>query len=345
MEITIETTEQDYISFYRNYALRQRWLWRFSALLISAVILSTFISLSQFYLFNLLWIGIVLSLLFFVFPYFFSIKKLKNGYELSFNPTGQKTYKPFASGIEIIDDATTTFLKYEEIKEIGRMGNFVFILKKTPGYYILPAAYFPSDQVRDHFLKIITNGIANSKGIKAKIPLTFKPGYLIGIICLIPLIGAITGFVLIILGIVHYKDKVFVILGCLGILFTIGFYSYLFHFTQRSSSVKSAYAEITQGELNDWVKCIEFYRLQKGSYPDSLPQIDTKNSFITIADPLQTSSGNDKTGTFQYQKVGQKYLLFSVGKDGVPNTPDDIYPNFKNADTSKLGFIPKAITN
>jgi hypothetical protein len=92
--------------------------------------------------------------------------------------------------------------------------------------------------------------------------------------------------------------------------------------------------------LNDLVKTIEFYKLQNGAYPDSLVQVETKDSFTSIDDPLQ-SFKTKKSIPYQYHKVGNRYLLFSVGKDGVANTKDDIYPNINVADTSKVGFIRK----
>jgi hypothetical protein len=143
-----------------------------------------------------------------------------------------------------------------------------------------------------------------------------------------------------ILGIVHYKDKVFIIMGAVGMLITIGIYGSMIYFTEHSDVIDSGFADIAQTQLNDLVKSIEFYKLQNGTYPDSLQQIDTKGSFISIDDPLQAFRQR-KAVQYQYQRKGNKYLLFSVGKDGKPNTPDDIYPTLTNADTSKLGFIGK----
>ena len=42
---------------------------------------------------------------------------------------------------------------------------------------------------------------------------------------------------------------------------------------------------------------------------------------------------------FEYKKIGNKYTLFSVGIDGIPNTADDIYPNIFDSDSSKFGFM------
>jgi len=38
-----------------------------------------------------------------------------------------------------------------------------------------------------------------------------------------------------------------------------------------------------------------------------------------------------------YQKLGDKYILFSVGIDGIPNTSDEIYPVLSVQDSTKFG--------
>jgi hypothetical protein len=340
MEITIETTEQDHIDFYRDYSLKRKWLQRLLILLAVDFLVSSFVPMSSVYLVNVFFIGIILAPFFIGIPYLLSKKRITNAYEKSPRMIGKKTYKPFATGIEITDETGITFLKYEDIKQVGKAGNFIFLILLDGSYYLLPIWYFSSVHEAGHFLSIVTNGIANVKGIEPKTPLTFKPIYLIGILCFIPLLGAIAGVVLIILGIVHFRDKVFIFIGAAGILFTVALYGSLFYVAENSGFADKGFAKIAQTQLNDLVKSIEFYKLQNGSYPDSLQQIETKDSFISIDDPLQTFK-QKKTVTYQYHRIGSKYLLFSVGKDGKPNTPDDIYPTLTSADTSKLGFIRK----
>ncbi|MEO6849483.1 MAG: type II secretion system protein GspG, partial [Mucilaginibacter sp.] len=187
------------------------------------------------------------------------------------------------------------------------------------------------------------SGIANANGIRPSEPFTFKSGYLVGLICLVPLIGAFAGIVLIILGLVHYKDKVFVIMGAIGITITVVLYGSLFYASQNTDVFKSGFADITQTQINDLVKSIEFYKMQNGSYPDSLQQVENKGSFISIYDTMSEMKVGSKAITYQYHKVGNKYILFSVGIDGKANTRDDIYPTLSVVDTSKLGFVRKKI--
>ncbi|BAU52278.1 type II secretion system protein GspG [Mucilaginibacter gotjawali] len=341
MEIVVETTEYDHIDFWRDYSLRRNWLQRCLFLIIAGLILSAFRPISSVYLINLLFLGIILAPLFIGIPYFESKKRIRKAYDSIVSPTALRMYKPFASGIEITGESPATFLRYEDIRQVGRTGNFIYLVPKFGGYYLLPVGCFSSVEEIEHFFRVVKNGVANTKGVPVKEPFTFKPGYLVAILCLIPVIGFFAGLVVLILGIVHYKDKVYIIMGAIGMLITIGIYGSMIYFVQTSGIVKDGFANIAQIQLNDLVKDIEFYKLQNGAYPDSLQQIQTKDSFTSIDDPTQAINGNKKSVTYQYQRKGNKYLLFSVGKDGIANTADDIYPNLSNADTSKLGFIRK----
>jgi len=342
MEITTETTEEDHVSFYKEYGLKRNWLAKTFILVIVDMVLSAFSMPGAVYLVNFIVIGALLFLFFYWIPYLLAKARFKKEYNNLLSPTGQKTYRPFAIGIEIEDDQGTTFLRFENVKQAGQTDNFIFFIVAN-GYYLLPKWCFSSVNEANHFLSLSKNGIASAKGVKQREPLTFKPAYLVGLICLIPLIGAIAGVILIILGIAHYKDRVFIIIGAIGILITVAVYGSLFYSVQNSDIVKDGFARIAQSNLNDLVKNIEFYKLQNGTYPDSLQQVVTKDSFTSIYDPSQVSftSDNQQQQVFQYHKKGNKYLLFSVGKDGKPYTADDIYPTITGGDTSKMGFIRK----
>ena len=44
---------------------------------------------------------------------------------------------------------------------------------------------------------------------------------------------------------------------------------------------------------------------------------------------------------YHYEKVGERYKLYSVGLDRIENTTDDIYPTLPSPDSTKIGFIKK----
>lgn len=169
-----------------------------------------------------------------------------------------------------------------------------------------------------------------------------KPPYLLGLLCLIPLIGAFVGLGLIFYGIFRYKDRKLVIIGSIGLIITVAVYSFVFYNLKYGKNATNGFAKISQTELNSLVKSIEFYKLQKGTYPYSLEQLRESDKMVLIYDPLLTRKmdNNIKT-TFEYKKIGEKYTLFSVGIDGIPNTADDIYPIVSDKDSIKFGLIKK----
>jgi len=50
-----------------------------------------------------------------------------------------------------------------------------------------------------------------------------KPPYLLGLLCIIPLVGAFIGLGLLLYGLIKYKDKWLSIIGAAGILWTVIF--------------------------------------------------------------------------------------------------------------------------
>lgn len=165
-----------------------------------------------------------------------------------------------------------------------------------------------------------------------------KPPYLLGLLCLIPLVGAMVGLGLLLYGIFRYRDKWLIAIGAFGIVFTIVIYSSLFAFMMRSDVTADGFKSIAQTQLNQLVEEIEFYRLQHGNYPDSLHQLLKTDGFAPIHDVLQ-GSRMLKSVYFNYEKIGDKYTLFSSGKDGIPHTADDFYPQIDIPDSSKIGLI------
>ena len=128
-------------------------------------------------------------------------------------------------------------------------------------------------------------------------------------------------------------------MGVFGIVWTIAIYSALFYISFRSPIGKQAYAGLSQQNLNGLVVEIEFYKTQHGSYPDSLEQLHSNNKFIFINDPTQSTFFSQITPLYNYEKRGDKYILFSSGIDGIPNTKDDLFPQVTISDSSKTGLI------
>jgi Type II secretion system (T2SS), protein G len=165
-----------------------------------------------------------------------------------------------------------------------------------------------------------------------------RPPYLLGLLCLIPLVGALVGLGLLLYGIFKYKDKWLIMIGAFGIGFTIFIYSMLFYSFEHSSVVKNGFQTISQMQLNSLVRYVEFYKLQNGEYPDDLDQISKDDKLAPVNDALQTSSFKQQS-YYNYKREGDKYRLFSSGIDGIPGTRDDLYPEIIIKDSSKIGLI------
>ena len=170
------------------------------------------------------------------------------------------------------------------------------------------------------------------------IPAKSKPPYLLGLICLVPLVGAFVGLGLLLYGLLKYKDKWLSIIGVAGILWTIIVYSTLFYAGSHASIFKKGFEDISQMQLNSLVKNVEYYKLIHGQYPDSLKQVLEDDKLAPINDAAQGMRTKGDT-YFNYTKIGDKYLLFSSGQDGIPKTKDDLFPQISINDSSKIGLI------
>lgn len=123
-----------------------------------------------------------------------------------------------------------------------------------------------------------------------------------------------------------------------GIVWTIIVYSTLFYAGTHASVFKKGFEDISQIQLNSLVKNIEFYKLAHGQYPDSLRQLLNDDKLAPINDAVQGMKIKENS-YYNYQKTGDKYLLFSSGQDGIPNTKDDLFPQVTITDSSKIGLI------
>lgn len=223
---------------------------------------------------------------------------------------------------------------WRQIIKIEQLPDFLMISLLDNSIYIVPVDLFNDNLQVKEFVESIQDGILKVRGT-LKVPLFLRPPYLLGIFCFIPIIGIFVGIFLILFGIFQYKDKALIILGSLGIIFTIILYSVLFPELWSKKQSDKQFAGLSKTFLNSLVKNIEYYKLQNGKYPEILEQLKSSNSIIMINDPIQT--GNKTSSKYNYELVGDKYRLFSSGFDGIQNTNDDIYPDIK--DSNKVEFL------
>ena len=146
--------------------------------------------------------------------------------------------------------------------------------------------------------------------------------YYLTIFGLIPIVGFIVGFILIILGIFKHRSNTLIKIGCatalVNILVSFSFFSRLRPVSDKSNSIAITIAN----KLDETADFLEYYQLRYGHYPDSLGELRKLDLGISLNDPFARQKG----ANFFYKLAGEKYILFSVGKDGIPGTEDDIYP-------------------
>jgi len=169
--------------------------------------------------------------------------------------------------------------------------------------------------------------------------------YVIGGLSFIPMIGIIFGVVSIIWGLVTNKTggKKLAFIGVGGILFTIIIYSALFYFgfKQRGGIYDELRVQLAKSNLVQLVQAVEFYKVQKGDYPNSLEELKNslpKESMVFFFDSTDVS--NDGTPRYyHYEKIDESsYYLLGVGSDNTPFTSDDIIPTVDIAKDSQVGL-------
>ena len=163
--------------------------------------------------------------------------------------------------------------------------------------------------------------------------------YYLSIFCLVPFIGIFIGLIIILFGAIKYKKWNMILLGIVGCIVSLAISFSLVNYLKNSDQSKKAFGKLSQNVLNSLVANIEFYKIEHGSYPDSLVELNTSNKSPSfIEDPL-SDWGNSKSQTkFNYKKVGENYRLFSSGVDMIAETKDDIYPQI-NLDSVHIGLI------
>lgn len=158
----------------------------------------------------------------------------------------------------------------------------------------------------------------------ASTPKLSEPPYAVGFLCLIPLVGVFVGLRLLLSGIFRYKDKWLAIIGGAGIVVSVLVYFGHIYVTDVLNT-SSRLADFSQKNLNELDRNIKFYKTQRGEYPYSLEQLFENDGAASITDPMQ--AGNRRMNVrYNYQRTDDKYIVFSSGMDGIPNTEDDIYP-------------------
>jgi YcxB-like protein/type II secretion system (T2SS) protein G len=333
MQVEFQTTKEDYNKFLSFYFFKRNVATR----LLFLILISLWIGCSgNVHPFNLstfilqAFIGAtLLFILFALAPYIIAKINFKKALQKKFL-TETKTILTLDEGITITSENENTFWKWETLNKAEILNEYLFVSLFTRKIYIIPLSFFASNNEAINFLGVIKNGIQKVRG-KSK-HRKIRNLYYWGLVGFIPNFGVIAGIVLIIKGF-QYNKMMLMLIGIGDILFTFFFWTFLF-----PSFNSGGFKDISQMNLTSLVKNVEFYKLQHGQYPDSLQQLLTDDKSAPIYDDIQAGMLKRKLPLYNYKRLGDKYVLFSSGLDGVPNTKDDFYPKI-NIDSSKIGLI------
>lgn len=345
MDIEFQNTETDYKLFYKLH-YKHELKKRISILIYLPIIIGLLIGgkpfeWSRFILAVLISELLIILALYFI-PYLVSVARINKQISLDQSYLDEKKLSLNEDGLYFETATKNGTWKWESISSYYSNEQFIYLLLADKRFFFIPKRAFTSETDEINFLGIIQNEIFKVRGITKALSATHeKPPYLMGLLCLIPFVGAIIGIVLVLYGIFKYKDKWLVIIGTAGLVLTIGVYAYLSNQMKFGEDSGQGFSQISHWQLNTLMKDIEFYKLQNGVYPDSLQQIHKTDGMTGIDDPMLMRKGVKKNTKYTYGKVGDKYYLFSVGMDGIANTPDDIYPTITITDSTKFGLIRK----
>lgn len=348
MEIEYQNSKDDFVEFNKLY--HRRRLIKSLGVIVPLIIFLTLAFSGTSFKWSYFLIAMIASTVvifgsYYFIPLMISSIRLNSTISKDKSRLDKKKLTIDDDGLLIESENKTMKWTWENIVSVQSNDKFIYVFLANKRSLFFAKRHFPSDDEVINFIKLIQNKIIISRGISASsLEQGNKPSYLLGLLCLIPIIGAFVGLGLLLYGIFNYKDKWLIVIGAGGILFTVSIYATMFYNFQYGTDTRVGFSNLSQVEINRLMKSVEFYKLEYGVYPDSLGQIRNNDHTAEIDDPLQLlKSGNSKLTTrFNYQKVGNHYYLFSSGIDGIPNTKDDIYPQVAKSDSAKFGLIRRS---
>jgi hypothetical protein len=219
MKISVDIAADEHQSLIRAYYLKRNWAKRIAILAFGAMILSALglrsmadamANLPQFFMFFMA----ILMLFFCAIPYvgwYFQMKK-------KLDQVGDKPMKwvftVSDSGIQLNSQEENKFLPWGKL-DVMVKESFIILKPLNNEIFFLPFNVF-EDGSGKKFLELVKS--------YRKIPVNKLPNpnpwYFIGIICLIPFIGAALGIVYVIMGLNTYKNKYIVGIGLAGLAVT-----------------------------------------------------------------------------------------------------------------------------
>jgi hypothetical protein len=174
--------------------------------------------------------------------------------------------------------------------------------------------------------------------------------YILGAGSFIPVIGVLLGLVSIILGSIKFKvgGWKLILMGVFGIFFTVALFGAVFVHYKDKMNGGEVFTDLARKNLRQDVMALEFFKQVHGNYPQKLDELTPKTpgQYKHDVDVYDCSAGLGavaKLQTYQYELMpdGLTYHLFGVGKDGKPDTSDDVFPEVSADETAHIGYRKK----
>ncbi len=156
--------------------------------------------------------------------------------------------------------------------------------------------------------------------------------FVVGGMSYIPFFGTIYGVSALFWGLLTRKrnGKVLAAVGAFTLLLTILSFHIIAETEGKPLNDELA-LNASKLELTDLLQAIEYFKLMKDRYPNSIDELENTSpravAFVHLP-PLY----------YQAFDKSKKYYLLYVGMDEKPFTRDDILPNISISDMEKIGF-------
>ncbi len=321
--------------FLKSFFLKKEYVLKFFILVVVAVCInyyasdfneSTILEFAR----NTIISCILIFIVFYILPYLNAMYKFKSFLRsLSAQPLKIEIKD---DGLEMYNNGTSVLKYWEIIQGLEVYGDYVCILWLNNASLVIPERAFENIGGLNAFVELVNNKVErNTSQNKLE---SIKRYKLLGLLCLVPILGFIVGLVIIFKGI-DLKSNLLKIIGLAGVLISI--FSNSFRFYNKVEPVEIRNKQYIQIQLMSLVKEIEYYKLVNGNYPDSLSQLNSDDNYVQIIDFSQFSNSS-KEQPFNYQNLDSMYILFSSGNDGKPNTEDDVFPKIQTKDAQGLKF-------
>lgn len=241
-------------------------------------------------------------------------------------------------GYNIISGENETNVHWNDVIYRIPIGRFLVLKARNKSDAILNTSYLSGEQ------RNFITGMFDHRQLPHLAPGTTYQNarngrhlYPFGWFGLFPVAGAVAGVILLYKAIHQYKNKILGIIGVAAMLPTVLLFGLPLAF-KHIPAMSAGFQVNASMDLTKTVRAIEFYRLQYGEYPDSLQALLQTDNLAPVYDPLQMSRESDNI-LFQYHRYGDKYTVYSRGLDGLAGTDDDLYPQVKFTDSTRIGLI------